>query len=201
MQFDREKLKDVVLYSCSRCEPHELGQTKLHKILYFADMISFANTGMPITGADYRKRPHGPTCDALLGVLEELVNEKLLEVSVQNYFGYRKKEFHALAEPGTERFNEDELLLVDEVIEFVCKNNSARTISEFSHNRAWEMAEFGEVLPYVSAFYMLPSQVSKEAFDWVESEVTGIEAAESRADTVDLEDYRAFRSRLLEAMR
>ena len=73
MQFDLAKLKDVILYACSRCEPSRLGAVKLHKILYFSDMIYYANVGAPLTGATYRKRPMGPTCDQLLATLNELV--------------------------------------------------------------------------------------------------------------------------------
>lgn len=195
MQLDRSKLKSLVLYTCGKCKPERLGAVKLHKVLYFSDMLHFAETGTPITGATYRKRPHGPTCDQLLATLSELEKSGELEVRNVNYFGYLKKEF---APKGTHelRLGASEKALVDEVIEFVCDQNTAKTISEFSHNRAWEMAEFGEILPYASAFYMFPSEVSPEAFAWAEKEAKEIEAARSRGDTVGFVDFRTFRSRV-----
>ncbi|MGH6874164.1 MAG: type II toxin-antitoxin system antitoxin SocA domain-containing protein, partial [Aestuariivirgaceae bacterium] len=66
MQFDREKYKAVILYTCVRCEAHQLGSVKLHKVLYYADMLHYAHVGAPMTGSTYRKRPHGPTSDELL---------------------------------------------------------------------------------------------------------------------------------------
>lgn len=196
MQFDREKLKALVLYACSKCHPSDLGAVKLHKVLYFTDMIAYATKGSPVTGAVYRKRPHGPTCDALLGVLSEMQGAGQLAIESENFYGYYKKVFLPLSAPDTSRFAPDELKLIDDVVEFVCKNNSARTISEFSHNRAWDMAEFGEELPYTSAFYMFPTQASKEALDWAGDEAQTIEPERSKADPVGLEDYAAFRSRV-----
>lgn len=200
MQFDREKLKALVLYACSKCDPSQLGATKLHKILYFSDMLAFANTGSPITGAVYRKRPHGPTCDALLTVLQDMKNEGQISINVENYYGFWKKEYLPLIPADPTRFSEPERSLIDEVIAFVCQR-SARAISEFSHNRAWDMAEFGEELPYASAFYMLPTQVSQEALDWAESEAGKVESERSTSNAVDFEDYAAFRSRVQSTVR
>ena len=45
MQYDRGKLKSVVLYTCAKCEPSRLGAVKLHKVLYFADMIRLCPSG------------------------------------------------------------------------------------------------------------------------------------------------------------
>src|SRR5687768_6531005 len=96
MQFDRNKLKAVVLYTCTRCDPTRLGAVKLHKVLYFADMLHYASTQRPITGATYRKRPLGPTCDSLPAVLRELEGAGAIQVREVDYFGYRKKEYHAI---------------------------------------------------------------------------------------------------------
>lgn len=197
MQFDREKLKALVLYACSKCSPSDLGATKLHKVLYFSDMLAYANKGVPITGATYRKRPHGPTCDALLGAVRDMQADGQIAIETENYYGFAKKAYLPLVQPDPSRFTADELATIDEVIDFVCKSNSARTISEFSHNRAWEIAEFGEELPYISAFHLLPTQVSQEALDWAESEAPNVAAARSNIKAVELEDYRAFRSRVL----
>ena len=114
MQFDRAKLKTVILYICSKCEPSQLGVVKLHKALYLADMLVYAYVGAPITGATYRKRALGPTCDQLLAVLRELSKEGVLEIREVEYFGYRKKEYVSLAKPETERLSPAELDKVKE---------------------------------------------------------------------------------------
>ena len=174
---------------------------KLHKVLYYSDMFEFARSGTPLTGATYSKRPFGPTCDQLLKTLRELENENAIHIRDVDYFGFRKKEYIPVDNFKRQRINDSEIELLDEVIDFVCKDNSAKTISEFSHNRAWELAEFGEVLPYTSVFQIFPTQVSEDAMEWAASQVNEIEAEKSRSNAVDYVDFAAFRSRVLEERR
>ncbi len=201
MQFDRTKLHDLILYACSKCEPADLGAVKLHKVLYFSDMLFYAVVGSPITGATYRKRPFGPTCDQLLSALSELSGSGQIRVEEVNYFGYRKKQYYTSGEVDCLRLSESERGVIDQVIDFVCKRNSAKSVSEFSHNRAWELAEFGEVLPYCSVFQIFPTQASQEAMEWAEAQADAIAAEKSRSDTLDYVDFAAFRSRVLESRR
>jgi Antitoxin SocA-like, Panacea domain len=175
MQFDREKLKAVILYACNRCQASELGAVKLHKVLYVSDMLYYAYLGTPLTGATYRKRTHGPTCDDLLPALRELERAGAVEVREVEYFGYRKKEYLARAPAQIERLGPAALELLDDVIDFVCRDNTAQTISEYSHNRAWEMAEFGDVLSYNSVFQIFPTEMSPEVMDIVRAEVKTLE--------------------------
>jgi hypothetical protein len=199
VQFDREKFKETVLYIITHCDADHLGAVKLHKCLYFSDMLHFAFYGAPITGSQYRKRPFGPTSDDLLPALNDLSRAGAIDVQDVNYFGYRKKEYVGLRDPDSSRFNEHEQGLLNDVIEFVCRGNTAKTISEFSHNRAWEKAEYGAELPYHTAFYLLPMQVSEEAKEWASKEVECLEAERSEGKTLGRRSFGAFRSRLLQA--
>lgn len=197
-QFDREKYKAAVLYIAFRCHPDELGAVKYHKTLYFADMLNYIQHGQPITGSTYRKRPLGPTSDELLRTLRELETSGALRIEKVDYFGYWKQQYTPNGEPDVSRLNDDERFLLDEMIEFVCRGNSAKTISEFSHNRAWELADFGEVLPYYSAFHLLKSQVSPESFEWAEQEVKELEGQGQNITSLERGDAQAFRKGLRE---
>ncbi len=199
MQFDRAKLRAVILYACSKCEPSQLGAVKLHKVLYYTDMIHYAHVGTPVTGATYRKSAFGPTCDQLLSTLADLVREKALEIKGVEYFGYYKTEYLAKKAPESERLNADELRLLDEMLDFVCRQNTAKTISDFSHNRAWEMAEYGDILPYHSVFHLFPTQVSQQAMEWASGEVAKLESEGSHDKALGGTAFRDFRSRVLEA--
>jgi len=201
VQFDRAKFKTVILYACSKCEQSGLGVVKLHKLLYFADMLRYAEIGAPITGATYRKRSFGPSCDNLLPILREMANEGAVEVREFEYFGYRKNVYVACREPEAGRLSKGELELLSEVIDFVCMNNAMKTIGEYNLDRPWEMAEFGSVLPYHSAFHLFPLQVSQDAMEWASGEVDKIETERSRDETLGGAAFRDFRSRVLEARR
>jgi len=194
MQFDQRKFKEVVLYVADKCAPESLGAVKLHKVLYFADMLAFVQSGLSITGAVYRKRPYGPTADALSKAIAELQFEKALLVKQVDYFGYRKKQFTPLRTPAAGVLSAPEMTLLDEVIEFVCRDNSAKTISEFSHQRPWEMAEFGDVISYNSAFLLFPEEASERALALTLAEKTSVEDERSRPNTMGFKTGSDFRS-------
>lgn len=121
-------------------------------------------------------------------------------IDTVDYHGFKKTQYRSLDGPEIERFNDDEIELLDEVIEFVCFQNSAKTISEFSHQRPWESVEFGDIIPYESAFMLLPSQVTPEAYERVEQGAAEIEKARSNADAMDFGTLAAFRSRVLSSL-
>lgn len=197
MQFDRNKLRAVILRTCELCPPDKLGAVKLHKVLYFLDMLAYARSGTAVTGAEYRKRPFGPTCVQLLPTLRLMERAGELAVAETDYYGFRKQEFQALTPPEPHRLSTSEELLLEAVVDFVCNQNTARSISEASHQLPWEIAEFGETIGYDTALMLLPSQPSVEAMDLIEREAGAIEAARSNGNSVDRTPYRDFRSRVL----
>ena len=196
VQFNKTKFKQLVLYICANCPPDQLGAVKLNKVLYFADMMKFAGTGSPLTGARYRKRPYGPTTDALLPTLRELEREDAIHIEEMNYFGYRKKVYIPISAPDTTIFNESDLQLIDDIIAFVCHNNTAKTISELSHNKAWELAEPSAEIPYHTAYYLFPSLVSEETREWASKEAGAIELDDERRPKVDHMSMHDFRRKM-----
>nr|WP_295662300.1 Panacea domain-containing protein [Polymorphobacter sp.] len=195
--LDRAKIKAVILHTCRACPPERLGAVKLHKVLYFLDMINFAQTGMSVTGATYNKRPFGPTCLQLLPVVREMVAGGALDVREVDYYGLRKKEYIGLVPPASNALGNGEMALLDEVIDFVCNQHSAKSISDYSHQLPWEMAAFGEEIPYKSAFMLFPAPTSLEAFEVIDEE-SGVEAWRATGENiVEFPSLRDFRARLL----
>ena len=92
-------------------------------------------------------------------------------MSSTDYFQYKKTTYLPLREADIKAFSDEELNLIRDVADFVANRNTAQTISEFSHNLAWEMAEFGEEIPYHTAFALFPGDTSDEAVDWATSVV------------------------------
>lgn len=196
VQFHRTKFKQLVLHICANCDPERLGAVKLHKILYLADMVQFALHGNAITGSTYVKRPLGPMSRHLLPVLRELQQDGAIRVSVTDYFRFKKTNYHAANDADLSLFSEEEIALIRDVIDFVANQNTAKTISDFSHTRAWEMAEYGEEIPYHSAFALFPNEPSPETVDWAVSVSGQVEAERSKRPAMDYESFAAFRGRV-----
>lgn len=174
IQFDREKLRAAARYVIAMCPPDALGAVKLHKCLYYSDMLGFIATGRAVTGAEYRKRPFGPTCDALLPVLKEMERDGEIERETVDFHGYKKTQFKILSACDTNRLSEVDRAILDDVVAFVCRNNTAKSISDMSHDMVWDMVEFGDVIQYHHALNLIPSFPSEEADVWGEKQAEDI---------------------------
>lgn len=195
-QFDRQKFKDVIHHVVAMTRAEELGRVKLHKVLYFTDMIWFIAEGRGLTGAEYRKQPMGPCATGLGRALGELEDEGRIKIGRRKYFGYDKAEYEATEPAPVDRLTKLEQQLISDVVEFVCRNNTARSISDFSHTRVWEATENGAVMPYFTALNMLPVEIEDAAINWAREEAAKLVAAKSENPSVQRRDYRAFRSSL-----
>jgi hypothetical protein len=195
-QFNRQKFKDVIHHVVATTGRDELGRVKLHKVLYFADMIWFIAEGHGLTGAEYRKQPMGPVATGLGAALGELEDEGRIRISRMNYFGYEKAAYESLKPLPEGRLSETERQLIDDVVEYVCRNSTARSISDFSHTRVWEATENGAVMPYFTALNLLPVEIEDAAISWAREEAAKLVAARSSSTAVQRRGYRDFRESL-----
>ena len=164
-QLDREKMKEAILLIASECPPERLGNVKLHKALYFADMLTFLHVGCPLTGDEYLKQKFGPTARHLSIVVNELEREGRIKVSTEEYYGMFKKNYVPTGDVKITRLSEIEIKLLKDMSEFVC-GYSAKEVSEFSHNAAWEMMDPGEVIPYFTALQLVPEEITDSDRQW-----------------------------------
>lgn len=67
-----EKVQQVILYFLERINNVHLGRTKLMKLLYFVDFDHQEAHGHSVTGAVYRKLPHGPYPDKIEKIIKKM---------------------------------------------------------------------------------------------------------------------------------
>lgn len=165
--LDMRKLSALVHYICSKCpDKNLLGATKLNKILWYSDAIALQMWGAPITGEVYVKRQFGPVPKHILGVIEQLEREGAIAVTNTPYHNYAKREYVSLKVPKISIFTPQEISLVDDVINEICYNHTATSISLASHDRIWELAEIGEDLPLETVFASELDEVTEEDVKW-----------------------------------
>lgn len=169
VQFDRKKFLDIIHYISERCAADELGRVRLHKILYFSDMLYYLSTSRPLTGEEYIKQKFGPTARHLQSALRELERDGRVRVQERSYFGFPKQDFIPQKPLDVSCLEESERELIDVVIDFVCAR-TAKEISELSHNDAWRLAEMGEAIPYFMAYSLVPCEITDDDREWAVQE-------------------------------
>ena len=64
----------------------------------------------------------------------------------------------------------DEISLADYIIETVCDDHTATSISELSHDSVWRLAEIGEEIPLYAVLAGKAGEVTEETMAWARSE-------------------------------
>jgi hypothetical protein len=141
---DLEKLKRLIHYVAWKAGKNDwFGATKLYKVLWFSDARRFVLAKKPITGATYIRHKYGPVPKYAMIARKELENEKAVRIKKDGDV----TRFLALKPPDVSMFSGDELKTVDYWIQHIDEDHTATSISDESHDYAWEIAKMGEELP------------------------------------------------------
>lgn len=147
-EFDREKFKDAMHYVIAKAGSHPgFGAIKLYKVLWFSDAKTFLLTGEPITGEEYIRRQHGPVPKHSLQIRSELEDEGRIKVWEDRYYNRPITRFKAQRPALTGRLSADERKTLDYWTKHIDEDHTSSSISEESHDYAWEIAKMGEVIP------------------------------------------------------
>jgi len=144
MPFDREKFKALVHYIAWKAGKRDwFGATKLNKVLWFVDARLYVLTGTSATGETYIREKFGPVPKHIMPVRSELEAEGKIRVNRQDNL----VRIVATQPPNTNLFSEQELQVVNWWIDHIDGNHTAQSISDETHDYAWDIAKMGEELP------------------------------------------------------
>ncbi|HLR32130.1 MAG TPA: Panacea domain-containing protein [Fodinibius sp.] len=169
--MDKQKLKNLVHYVCHKVkDPSKLGKTKLNKVLYYSDFLFYLENYRPITGEIYIKHKHGPVSKNLNQILEELEKEQKVFEREQAVIDFTRHELVSVKRPDISGFTPEEIALIDEIIEIISNDHTAKSISFVTHDEAWEAARQGEEIPYYTILGK-ESKPSDKAIEWAKNAI------------------------------
>jgi hypothetical protein len=166
-----EKFKAMVHYIVASCgEPQQLGATRLNKICWYADTLAYRFNGKSITGERYVKRKHGPVPKTILATIRELEQEEKIHVRDHQLYASRKmRMFVALEDADSSAFSGAELQIINYVVHHICKDHTALSISELSHDVIWDAANEGEEIPMSATLVAESGILREEIAEWANS--------------------------------
>ena len=147
-QLSLSRLKNIMLYILNRCD--EVWCTKMNKLLFYTDFMSYRERGMAMSGLSYRAIDFGPVPERWDRVYSEFpeVRQELRQVG--DFVG---SVLIASAEPDYTMFTDAELKVLDTICTHFSKMSS-REISRISHDEdAWlNHHEKHEHIPFDDAY-------------------------------------------------
>jgi hypothetical protein len=161
MATPRDKFKELILYIAQQSEGDStFGATKLNKILFFCDFLSYRAYGDPITGQRYFKLPFGPAPRPLVPVVKELIEEGACIKVQRSHFGLPQETIFAKREANLDVFKPREIALADFVLRQL-RDNDATQVSDLSHEFiGWQLAGDREDIPYETIFLGDPRKLT-----------------------------------------
>jgi hypothetical protein len=156
----REKFKELILYIAQQSEGDStFGATKLNKILFFCDFLSYRAYRESITEQRYFKLPFGPAPRALVPVVNELLEEGACIKVSRSRFGLPQETIFVKREANLEAFRPRDIALADFVLRQL-RDNDATEVSNLSHEFiGWQLAGDREDIPFETIFLGDPRRV------------------------------------------
>ena len=136
------------------------------KLLYFVDFDHYETYGRPVTGAAYRKLPHGPYPKDAEKLLAKMKQAGLLREVKSDHGGYTQHRLITLtAKFDPSKFSGEELQTLERVAARWADATAAQ-IEAATHDEApWAATQVGKAIDYEMAEYRRPLGV--EPFDKV----------------------------------
>jgi uncharacterized phage-associated protein len=161
--IDGEKIKELILMLSELSEGDEFfGSTKLNKLLFFVDFLSYLQFGKSISGHMYEAQPEGPMIKRFYEIRREMEDKQDLFVQQREFGGYVQHKIKALTNANPGKFTGDEMALILHVISDYRDMNASR-ISALSHEfLGWQAVNIGEVIPYETALVSTEDLTSEE---------------------------------------
>lgn len=153
-QKNLEKFRQVLLYILNKVgSKPNIGETVLHKLLYFIDFDYYEKFEENLMGATYIKNYHGPTSVELASIIKDMEENKEIEAVQSSYFKYLHKKYLPLKRPDLDILSAREIEHIDNVLARLSDKNAAE-IESYSHQDIpWISAKEGRPLSYESVFY------------------------------------------------
>lgn len=149
-----DKFKQVLLHILNEVggKPN-VGETVLHKLLYFIDFDYYEKFEESLMGATYIKNHHGPTSVDLVAIMKKMEKQGEIETVKSQYFKYRQKKYLPRKRPNLSILSAREIDHINKVLARLSDKNAAE-IENYSHQDIpWKLAQDGKPLSYESVFY------------------------------------------------
>jgi uncharacterized phage-associated protein len=143
-----EKLKELIVLLSELSEGDEyFGQTKLNKLLFYSDFLSYILHGKSISGHTYEARPQGPMLRGFYKIRDSMLG-KDIALAKRDFGRYPQEKTLALRSADVKRFTPEEVNLINHIVNDF-RGVTASQISALSHEfLGWQAVEVGEEIPY-----------------------------------------------------
>ena len=146
-----DKLSAAIVYLAQRSlHDDHFGETKLVKLMYYADCAAYQRTGEPITGATYIRMDHGPYPDGWRAAIRDLEERGIVRVQEEVFetTGAVRKRWLPNENADPIALTENDCRFLDEQVHRFWEYTGGQ-IEAYSHDDlAWHATATRQMMPY-----------------------------------------------------
>ena len=144
-----KEYKNAILYFFKYCNNQYLGLTKLNKLLYYLDFISYRDRKESITGDIYLHKQFGPIPENIDSVLVELKQEGLIDIKQIAFEETKyKNEFKLLEEPSVNIFDDYEKELLKNICDEFAMWSTDKIVDQTHLEAPWFYSKLFDEVDY-----------------------------------------------------
>jgi uncharacterized phage-associated protein len=136
-QISEEKYSNAILYFLKYCNNDYLGATKLNKLLYYLDFISYRDKSKSVTGDLYIHKDYGPVPDRIDDVIADLKLQSKIEVEEVPYKDNHKTNFVLKTDPDMSVFDSYEQELLAKICTEFSQWSTEKIVSQTHLEAPW----------------------------------------------------------------
>lgn len=154
--IDDVKYRNAILYFTNNCNNQFLGLTKLNKLMYYLDFISFRDRSSSVTNDKYIHKDYGPVPDRIDDVITSLSSEGQLLVEEEPWKDGYKYRFEPKSKPNLKVFDKYELGLLDKLCKEFQLWTTDKIVNQTHLEAPWFYSKPFEVVDYKYASSLNP---------------------------------------------
>ncbi len=147
-KIDQHKYENAILYFVKYCNNSYLGATKLNKLMYYLDFLSFRDTKKSVTGDLYVHKQFGPVPSQIDDVLTKLQSKNILEIKKVQYKDGEIFKYETKQDPDLSVFDTYEKKLLENICEEFCLWKTDKIVNQTHLEAPWFYSKPYEIVDY-----------------------------------------------------
>ena len=148
-EINKKKYKNAILYFIENCNNKHLGATKLNKLLYYLDFISYRDREKSITADTYIHEVFGPIPSRADEMLSELKEEEKIHVDFDTEYKIRGKySFRNIKKPASQVFDAYEKRLLRKICKTFLYWSTDKVVTQTHLEAPWFYSKPYDVVDY-----------------------------------------------------
>ena len=147
-ELNKKKYENAVLYFVKYCNNRYLGKTKLNKLMYYLDFISYRDRERSITNDKYVHKDYGPVPHSIDDIIMALNKKNQIDIQFEPWNDFLSTKFISRSDPDVAVFNDYEINLLEKICQEFQLWSTDKIVNQTHLEGPWFYSKPYEIVDY-----------------------------------------------------